>query len=151
ARGAEEQRQASQTIRSLGNSIKRLVGQQAGLENPRIFKKKEDEETALRKAARSNPELQQAYGNAWTEIETAYKALPAMAKRIAFSTLTPSRLGTIASNLVRYAQEIRKPNDQRYEEFRDNRLEALQLNLLSPAPVYPEMEEAILAAWLEEG
>src|SRR5262249_7979192 len=40
---------------------------------------------------------------------------------------------------------------QRYEEFRDNRLEALKLNQLSPAPVYPEMEEAILAAWLEEG
>lgn len=74
-----------------------------------------------------------------------------MAKRIAFSNLNASRLGTIASNLVRYAEEVPKPNDQRYEEFRDNRLDALKRNLLSPAPVYPEMEEAILAAWLEEG
>ncbi|HKQ74749.1 MAG TPA: S46 family peptidase [Blastocatellia bacterium] len=149
-RGAEQQRQASQTIRGLENSIKRLVGQQAGLENPRVFKKKEDEEAALRKAVASKPEWRRAYGDAWTPIEKAYEALPAMAKRIAFSNLTALRLGTIASALVRYAEEGRKPNDQRYEEFRDNRLEAMKRNLLSPAPIYPEMDEAILAAWLEE-
>ncbi len=148
--GAEQQRQASQTIRSLENSIKRLVGQQTGLENPRIFKKKEDEDAAIRKAVASKPEWQRAYGDAWAQIEKAYAALPAMSKRIAFSILTASRLGTIASSFVRYAEEIRKPNDQRYEEFRDNRIEALKRNLLSPAPIYPEMEEAILAAWLEE-
>ncbi len=149
-RGAEQQRQASQTIRGLENSIKRLVGQQAGLENPRIFKKKEDEEAALRKAVESKPEWRRAYGEAWPRIEKAYEVLPAMSKRIAFSSLTASRLGMIASSLARYAEEIRKSNDQRYEEFRDNRLEALKRNLLSPAPVYPEMEEAILAAWFEE-
>src|SRR5215468_9368698 len=96
-RGAEQQRQASQTIRGLENSIKRLVGQQAGLENPRIFKKKEDEEAALRKAVDSKPEWRRAYGDAWTPIEKAYASLAAMAKRIAFSNLTASRLGTVAS------------------------------------------------------
>jgi hypothetical protein len=149
-RGAEQQRQASQSIRSLENSIKRLVGQQAGLENPRIFKKKEDEEAALRRAVASRPEWQRAYGDAWARVEKAYAALPATAKRIAFSNLTASRLGTVASTFVRYAEEIRKPNDQRYEEFRENRIEALKRNLLSPAPIYPEMEVAILAAWFEE-
>jgi hypothetical protein len=29
-------------------------------------------------------------------------------------------------------------------------LESLKFNLFSPAPIYPEMEEAVLAAWLEE-
>ena len=149
-RGAEQHRQASQAIRSLENSIKRLTGQQAGLENPRIFKKKEDEEAALRKAVASKPEWRRAYGDAWTTIEKSYDALPAMSKRIAFSNLNASRLGTIASSFVRYAEEIRKPNDQRYEEFRDNRLESLKRNLLSPAPIYPEMENEVLAAWLDE-
>ncbi|MBS1786978.1 MAG: S46 family peptidase [Acidobacteria bacterium] len=149
--GDEQRRQASSAIRSLENSIKRLVGQQAGLENPRIFKKKEDEEAALRKAVAANAEWQRAYGEGWTQIEMAYAALPAMAKRIAFANLTASRLGTLASNFIRYAEEVRKPNNQRYEEFRDNRLEALKLNLLSPAPIYPAMEEASLTAWLEEG
>src|SRR5262249_44203814 len=54
------------------------------------------------------------------------------------------------STFVRYAEEIRKPNDQRYEDFRDNRIEALKRTLLSPAPIYPEMEEAILGAWLSD-
>ncbi|MGE0884024.1 MAG: S46 family peptidase [Blastocatellales bacterium] len=148
--GEEQRRQAAQGIRSLENSIKRLIGQQAGLENPRIFKKKEDEEAALRKAVAAKPEWQREYGQGWTQIETAYSALPARARRIAFSNLTASRLGTLASNFVRYADEVRKPNDQRYEEFRDNRLESLKVNLLSTAPIYPEMEAAILTAWLNE-
>ncbi|MEO6725981.1 MAG: S46 family peptidase [Blastocatellia bacterium] len=148
--GDEQRRQAAQNIRSLENSIKRLVGQQAGLENSRIFKKKEDEEAALRKAVAVNAEWQKAYGPAWEQIEKAYAEMPAMAKRIAFSSLTASRLGAMASQFARYAEQARKPNDQRYEEFRDNRLESLKLSLLSPAPIYPEMEEAILGAWLEE-
>ncbi|MGH9841140.1 MAG: S46 family peptidase [Blastocatellia bacterium] len=151
ARGDEQRRQASQAIRGLENSIKRLVGQQAGFENPRIFKKKEDDEAALRKAVAAKPEWHREYGAAWTQIEKAYAALPPMAKRIALSNLTASRLGSLASSFVRYAEEIRKPNDERYEEFRDNRLESLKPTLLSPAPIYPEMEEAVLAAWLEEG
>jgi len=51
---------------------------------------------------------------------------------------------------VRYGEESRKPNEQRYAEFRDSRLESLKLNLFSPAPVYADMDEAILAGWLEE-
>jgi hypothetical protein len=76
--------------------------------------------------------------------------LPQFAKRIAFTTIAPSRLGQIASTLVRYSEEIRKPNNQRYEEFRDSKLESLKFSLFSPAPIYPEMEEAVLAGWLEE-
>ena len=52
--------------------------------------------------------------------------------------------------LVRYSEESLKPNEQRYPEFRDTRLESLKLNLFSPAPIYADMEEAILVSWLEE-
>lgn len=146
----EAARRASDFIRSLDNSLKRLEGQQDGLMNPRIMKKKEDEEKAIRSAVMAKPELQRAYGDAWSRIEAAYKPLPSMAARIAFSTLPPSRLSTLASNLVRYAEETRKPNNQRYEEFRDSKLESLRFQMLSPAPIYTDLEEAILAGWLEE-
>ncbi len=87
-----------------------------------------------------------------------------MAKRIAFSTLTPSRvdlfgtsfgnpvsrLATIAAAIVRYSEETRKPNNKRYDEFRDSNLESFRFSLLSRAPIYPDMEEHLLAAWLEE-
>jgi hypothetical protein len=150
AQGAEQARRAQATRRSLENSIKRLTGQEQGLMNPRMFARKEDEEKRLLAEVARRPELQQRYAPAWNEIAAAYRDLPAMSKRIAFTTLTPSRLGTIASQIVRYAAETAKPNSERYDEFRDNRLESLKLSLLSPAPIYPDMEEAMLAAWLEE-
>lgn len=150
-RGAEQTRQAGSVMRSLNNSLKRLVGQQEGLMNPRMMGKKEAEEKALRDAVAQKAEVQKSYGIAWEQIGAAYRDLPKMAARIAFSNLTPSRLGTIASQLVRYAEETRKPNDKRYDEFRDSKLESLTFSMMSPAPIYPEMEEAVLTAWLEEG
>jgi hypothetical protein len=138
-------------MRSFSNSLKRLTGQQEGLTNPRMFAKKEAEEKALKEALAAKPDLQKMYAPAWEQISTAYKDLPAMANRLAFSTIAPSRLGDIASKLVSYAEEIKKPNDQRYDELRDSKLESFKFALLSPAPIYPEMDEFVLTAWLEEG
>lgn len=148
--GPEAARRASATIRSLENSLKRLVGQQQGLENPRIFQKKEEEERQLRAAVAARPEWQQRYGAAWDRIDTAYREMGTYGPRLAFSTLNASRLAGYATTLVRYAEEIGKPNAARLEEFRDSRLESLRFNLLSPAPVYPDLEQAVLAGWLEE-
>ncbi|HEV7698945.1 MAG TPA: S46 family peptidase [Pyrinomonadaceae bacterium] len=149
-RGAEQSRQAHATIRSLNNSLKRLSGQQDGLMNPKQFGKKEKEETNLKAGLAKQPKLKVQYLPAWTQTATAYAALPKFADRIAFSTLTPSRLGTIASQIVRYTDEVKKPNEQRYDEFRDNRLDSLKLGLLSPAPIYPDLEEAILTQWFTD-
>jgi hypothetical protein len=150
ATSAEAARRAGAVRRSLDNSIKRLVGQQEGLMNPRMFNRKAEEENALRKAVANRQELQRESGDAWAQIEAAYRTLPPMAPRVAFATFAPSRLGNIASTLVRYADEIRKPNDQRYDEFRDSKLESLKFSLLSAAPIYADMERAILEGWLQE-
>jgi hypothetical protein len=149
-RGPEQARRAQSAKRSLENSIKRLVGQQEGLGHPRSFARKEAEEKALREAVAARAELQREYAGAWDEIEAAYRDYPVKAKRISFTTLVPSRLGTIATNLVRRAEETRKPDAQRYAEFREGRLASLSLSILSPAPVYADMEEAVLAAWFAE-
>jgi hypothetical protein len=150
--GAEQARQAGGGLRSFSNSLKRLTGQQEGLTNPRMFAKKEAEENQLRDALRNDkPGIEKMYAPAWEQIEAAYKQLPAMANRLAFSNITPSRLGDIASKLVRYSEEIKKPNDRRYDELRDSKLESFKFALLSPAPIYPEMDEFVLTAWLEEG
>lgn len=149
-RGTEQARQASGAIRSFNNSLKRLTGQQDGLMNPRMFAKKEAEEKALRDGLAKNPPLEKELAPAWKQISDAYAPLPEMSKRLAFSNLSASRLGTIASSLVRYGDEIKKPSGERYPEFGDARLESFKANLLSPAPIYPEMEEFLLTAWLEE-
>lgn len=149
-RGAEQDRQSNGAIRSLNNSLKRLTGQQEGLTNPRMFARKEKEEQDLKQGLAKNPALEKEYLPAWAQIEKIYADLPMMAKRRSFSTLSPSRMASIASLLVRYSEEIKKPSGERYPEFSDARLEGFKANLLSPAPIYAEMEEVLLTAWLEE-
>lgn len=149
-RGAEQLRQAGPGMRSFANSLKRLAGQQEGLLNPRNFARKEIEEKELRDKLAQKPELEKEYAPAWANIAKAYGTLPPMANRLSFSNLTASRLATIAQQLVIHKIETAKPNGERYPEFRDARLEAFKSSLLSPAPIYPEMEEAALADWLTE-
>ena len=149
-RGDEQLRQSSATRLGLENSIKRLVGQQTGLQNQRIFQQKIDSEKRLRAAVAARPEWQREYGEAWTRIEKAYQDYPSMARRLAWSSLASTRLGTLASSFARYAEEIARPNEKRSEQFRDSRLESLRLSLLSRAPIYKEMEVALLAAWLRD-
>ena len=149
--GAEQLRQAFPGMRSFANSLKRLNGQQEGLLNPRNFARKEAEEKDLRDKLALKPDLDKQYAPAWANIAKAYGELPAKAKQLAFSNLTASRLSTIASQIATYHLEMTKPNDKRYPEYRDSRLEAFKSTLLSPAPIYLEMEEASLVSWLDEG
>src|SRR5690606_11158002 len=49
-----------------------------------------------------------------------------------------------ARTLVRAADELKKPNEQRLPEFSDAALPALQARLFSEAPIYDELEEVNL-------
>ncbi len=148
--GAEQLRQANSGMRSLANSLKRLDGQQTGLLNPRNFAKKEAEEKDLRDKLAAKPELNKQYAPAWDAIARANAELPAKANQLAFSSLGSSRLATIAQQIVTYHIETAKPDAQRYPEYREARLEAFKTSLLSPAPIYAEMEEAALTYWMNE-
>ncbi|PYS90125.1 MAG: hypothetical protein DMF62_05725 [Acidobacteria bacterium] len=148
--GPEQLRQAFPGMRSFANSLKRLDGQQDGLLNPRQFARKEAEEKDLRDKLAAKPDLNKLYGSAWTNIAKACEGMEAMSNRLSFSVLAVSRLGTIASQIVTYHIEKAKPNEKRYPEYTDARLEALKRSITSPAPVYPEMEEAQLIAWFDE-
>lgn len=148
--GAEQLRQAFPGMRGFANSLKRLQGQQEGLLNPRNFARKVAEEKELRDKLAEKKDLNTQYAPAWDAIAKAYGDLTPVAKRIAFSNLTATRLSGMASQLVSYQLELAKPNGQRYPELRDARLEAFKSTILSPAPIYVDMEEAQLASWLDE-
>ncbi|MFN0277285.1 MAG: S46 family peptidase [Pyrinomonadaceae bacterium] len=149
-RGAEQLRQANPGMRSFANSLKRLEGQQNGLSNARNFARKEAEEKDLRDNLAAKPDLDKQYAPAWKAIGDAYAQLPTKAKQLSFSSLSSSPLATFARQIVTYTIETAKPDGQRYPEYRDTRLEAFKTSLLSPAPIYPEMEEAALTAWFVE-
>jgi hypothetical protein len=151
ATSAEALRRASATRRDIENSMKRLVGQQNGLESEQLMTAKMADEARLRQAVAANPAWQKAYGDAWDQVASAYRAYEPYARRDAFSRLSPSRLAEFALTLVRYAEESSKPNASRLDEFRDTRLDSLKATLFSTAPVYPEMEESLLGSWLAVG
>jgi hypothetical protein len=148
--GAEQLRQANPGIRTQSNRLKRLTGQQDGLLNPRNFLKKVNEEKDLRDKLAERPGLDRQYAPAWAAIEQAYAKLPSKANQLAFSSLLPSKIATFAFQIVTFHIEAAKPNDRRYAEYRDTRLDAFKATLLSPAPVYPEMEAHVLKAWFNE-
>lgn len=149
-KGAEQLRQANPGMRGFANSLKRLEGQQDGLLNPRNFARKLAEEKDLRDKLAAKPDLDKQYAPAWKAIGDAYTKMPAIANKLAFSNISASRLATFAQQIVTYSIEVPKPNDTRYPEFRDTRLDGFKASLASRAPIYLDMEEAALTSWLEE-
>jgi hypothetical protein len=50
----------------------------------------------------------------------------------------------IARNLVRLAQELEKPSEERLPEFRDDRLASVRASILSEAPIHEDVEIMML-------
>jgi hypothetical protein len=150
ALGPEQKRRAEDTLLSIENAIKAISGEQEGLVNQKLMAKKVAEEKELRHRVAENQEIQKAYGASWEQLAKVYKELPQISKRTTFSGLRGSRLATLATQIVRYVTEVKKPNSDRLEEYQDAGLESLKFRLLSPAPIYPDMEEFVLAGTLQE-
>jgi hypothetical protein len=149
ARGREQARQAGSRIFGLQNGVKALNGGYLALMDPKLIAKKQAEEDAFRKQVASKPEWQSDFGSVWDTIAAAETKASTMAKKQAFRTLD-SELASLATAIVRYAEEIKKPDGQRLPGFHESQLESLRFSLASPAPIYPEMEEAAMSASLSE-
>lgn len=150
ARGAEQARQATGLIFSLENALKAYTGEYSGLLDPRVMEKKASDERALRDAVGRNAEWQRAYGTAWDEVARAEAARRRLFKAQRFGQLRGSAFASRGLLIVQYVAELRKPDGQRLAGFHDAQLPSLLFSLLSPAPVYPALEEALLADALQE-
>jgi hypothetical protein len=150
ARGPERKRQTTDFVFGLENSLKALSGEAKGLADPEIFAKKQREEREFRALIDKNAEWKAAYGTAWDDIARAQTRARDLYKPYRFRALRGSSLAGTAFNLVRYAEEITKPDAERLDGFHDSQLESLKFSLLSPAPSYPEMDMAVLADSLQQ-
>ena len=149
-RGTEQARQAADLIFSLENSLKALTGQYKGL-NRAFFDKKMKDEADLRAEIAANPAWHHAYGNAWDETAAAAKRQRDLFKLQQFRSIsTASKLAQFARQIVVYAAEIQKPDAERINGYHDSQLQELKFYLFSPAPIYPEFEEALLAFSLQD-
>ena len=150
ARGPEQARQANGMIFGLRNADKALTGEYKGLNNPHVWQKRQKEEAQFRHLVAQNPELQKKYGDAWNEIERAEKILLSRFNQYAYRRVPGFRMPRLALQIVRYVQETAKPDAVRLPGFHDAQLPSLRFRMFSPAPMYPEMEEALLADGLRQ-
>lgn len=143
-RNAENARIAQSELMGVQNSRKAFTGMLAGLHDPDIFREKIKAEHAIRAAINENSEHQKQWGDSWDKISTSLNTFREFNTR--YSALEGrasggrSKLFSIALHLVRLAEELPKPNGDRFQEYRDSSLDTLYLRLYSPAPIYDELE-----------
>jgi len=142
-KGPEQKRISTNLLFGVENSLKAFKGRLEALQDKKFFAQKVAAEQELRKKVDANPEMKKKYGAAWDEIAKAQAELANIRKDLSFMEqnqgLSSSLFG-IAKTLVRAAEELPKENGQRLREFNQANLPALQAQLLSPAPIYPELE-----------
>jgi hypothetical protein len=147
-RSAENARRARDLLFAYQNWRKARLGGLAGLQDPAVINSRREQETAFLAAAAKEPQWGDACETAvkkidrsllvWKGIRDDYDLLE---KGQAFF----SRLFTIARTLVRMADETAKPNAERLREYRQSNLDSLKQDLFSKAPIYADLQTALLA------
>jgi hypothetical protein len=150
ARGPEEARQALTGIFGVENSLKSATGEYEGMLVPRLLERNAAEEKELRARVAARPEWQKEYGSAWTDIAEATKRRRERVDMLDYLSLGGyrARLASNALSLVQYAAEVGKPDTERLDGYHDAELASLRFRLLSRAPVYPALEEVLLADFM---
>ena len=150
ARGPEQARQAADDIFGLENTVKAFNGEFNGMDKS-LFDKKTKEESDLRAKVAANPEWQRDFADAWEAIAGATTKQAQLFKQQQFRSIsTASNLASLARQIVVLVAEIKKPDAERLSGYHDSQLEELKFYLFSPAPIYPEFEEAMLTFSLQD-
>jgi hypothetical protein len=150
--GEENERRAQDDFFSVQNSRKVYKGMLQGLQEDDFFAQKQREELLLRAELLKDPKNKELLG-AWDKLSGAQKAYGKIFKKRALLELGhafDSKLFTVARQLVRLAQESAKPNSERLPAYRDSARASLEQSLYSPAPIYKDLEVALLSASLSE-
>jgi len=155
-RGPEQYRTAEADLFTVENSYKAIKGRREALIDPALFNQKEKGEQALQQKTRNN----KAVAGTWDEIARSVEKAKQIHDRLYVLEGAPTNAGTFvrprgfsignasyfrnARYLVRAAEELQKPNEERLREFVDSGLPALKQKLFSTAPVHDDYETEVL-------
>jgi hypothetical protein len=149
----ENARRAQRRIFSLENSVKAITGYQSGLLDKKLMANKQQEEEKLKQSVASDPKKKQEFGDPWAEIAQAQQVYKQIFMPFTYLERRAGFRGDLAGFariLVRAAVEKQKPNGQRLREYRDSALPSLEQELFSSAPIYKDLETALLTESLTE-
>ncbi|MCC7110573.1 MAG: S46 family peptidase, partial [Deltaproteobacteria bacterium] len=146
-RGKEQKRVANALLFYVENGYKARSGYWGALRDPTFFASKVAEQDKLL-SSQKDPAKKAALQKSIDAIATSQKTkrdlyIPYL--QLEGMQAFMSDLFPIARGLVRAADELPLANEKRLKGYTDADLPALKQQLFSPAPVYPELEEATLS------
>ncbi|MFI5348118.1 MAG: S46 family peptidase [Elusimicrobiota bacterium] len=151
ALGEEQSRRSKDRIFGIENAIKAVTGEYEGLLDSKLLGVLMENEKALRKTVSADPApAARAAAGSWAKIAAAQKKFGERRLLTTYRRYDATKVAGLAATIVRYVAEAAKPNDKRWEEFRESNLESLRFRLFSPAPMYPDMEEFLMGRTLQD-
>ena len=144
--GPSQAQEAQSILFYIHNSIKALTGEFDGLKDPDLMAEKASQEKALREAVAKNPDLKH-YEEAWRQVEQAVAWERAHVNEITYESRVPDAFGLTgtALSILRYSEEVKKPDGERLDGFHDAQIPGLMRRLKAPRPYYKGLDEAMLA------
>ena len=139
--GPEAARRARNSLFGTQNGRKARLGAVGALQSPGILEGKVVDESQLLTALGGDPELRPLLA-AWDAARANAMARTALQES---GLPISSRLFSLAQRIVQLAEEDTKPSGERLPEFADAGRESLLLGLYSKAPIYPDLETALMA------
>jgi hypothetical protein len=145
-RGAEQKRISNNMLFGVENGLKATKGRHEQLVDKNFFAQKIAAEQELRARVNADPKMKAKYGAAWDEIARAQDMFRNIRKEYENIEVggIHSQLFGLARTLVRASDELPKADTERLRGFNDANLPALKAQLMSKAPIYPELEIAQL-------
>ena len=147
AESPENERIARTLLYYIENGLKARKGAFATLVDPTIMRNRAAAEQALRATVDADPALRSSYGAAWDNIKTVLERYRPQADRFLLLVDNGDFRCTLlqyAQQLVRHAEEAGKPDSERLSEYTEAQFPDTRQQLLSSAPVYPELEKLML-------
>ncbi len=149
-RSPENGRRAKDDLFGIQNSRKARTGGLETLQSPEFMNAKVAFENEFRAKIAADPKLQGTAAafqevaeacQSWAELRREYNNYE---RGFAFET----KMFGFARALVRYAEEVGKPNADRLKEYSDSNLPSVKDGLEAPVPVYPDLETVKLRSSL---
>lgn len=139
--GNEASRRVRDELFGIQNARKAYTGMLAGLQDPQTIASKRGRQDRLKAAARQRPDLAKL-ASAFDEIAQIQNEKAATLKS---SVKLGSELFQYSLAILLMAQEDLKPNLDRLPEYTESGRDSLLAKVLSPAPIYDDLETTKLA------
>ncbi len=122
----ERQSELLNVVMSAGNSRKVYASRIAALNNEYLLAKRKDFEDQLKTKVKNNSKLNEKYGTLFDELGAAIKQRSSFVKELwAYNN---TNLGSpeyfkIAKKVIKYAEQLKLPDDERSTDYKDENLE----------------------------